>query len=269
MKLLYLIYSILMSLDSVLSQTRLHTPTKRPHPVPKSCPFYGGIFTSVMRRIFNPGFHKDLLTEIELMLTTSSLPPKCTLLIEETIPRGMYVDPDQLRDIREFRGLQAFIPTTVDVEKPEYESESFRVFIFRKLNIQENLRVTAVQLPVHLRYHKPAKVSDSKPSTSAPSAIVKLQNPRLLLTCEGDNIAAYCPERTVTSFCDSSGTEKCEFLDIPYDVNVNAIEVSVPVGNVEHTTYVVGLTTFLVSASTIYLLGTLFRSHEASHLHQD
>ena len=61
-------------------------------------------------------------------------------------------------------------------------------------------------------------MSDSKPSTSAPSAIVKLQNPRLLLTCEGDNIAAYCPERTVTSFCDSSGTEKCEFLDIPYDV---------------------------------------------------
>ena len=52
---------------------------------------------------------------------------------------------------QEFRGLQAFIPTTVDVEKPEYESESFRVFIFRKLNIQENLRVTAVQLPVHLR----------------------------------------------------------------------------------------------------------------------
>ena len=51
--------------------------------------------------------------------------------------------------------------------------------------------------------------------------------------------------------------------------NVNAIEVSVPVGNVEHTTYVVGLTTFLVSGSTIYLLVTLFRSHETSHMHVD
>ena len=51
--------------------------------------------------------------------------------------------------------------------------------------------------------------------------------------------------------------------------NTNAIEVSVPVGNVEHTTYVVGLTTFLVSGSTIYLLVTLFRSHETSHLHVD
>ena len=89
---------------------------------------------------------------------------------------------------------------------------------FDPSSFQENLRITSVELPVHLRYHKPAKVSDSKPSTSAPSAIVKLKNPRLLLACEGDNIAAYCPERTVTSFCDSSGTEKCEFLDIPYDV---------------------------------------------------
>ena len=53
--------------------------------------------------------------------------------------------------------------------------------------------------------------------------------------------------------------------------NVNAIEVSVPVGNVDHTTYVVGLTTFLVSASTFYILVTLFRSHSShdGHIHQD
>ena len=36
----------------------LQKPLSKPKPVPKNCPFYGGIFTSVMRRIFNPGFHK-------------------------------------------------------------------------------------------------------------------------------------------------------------------------------------------------------------------
>ena len=35
------------------------------------------------------------------MLTTSTLPPICTLVIEETMPRGMYVDPDQLRDLQD------------------------------------------------------------------------------------------------------------------------------------------------------------------------
>jgi hypothetical protein len=43
---------------------------------------------------------------------------------------------------------------------------------------------------------------------------------------------------------------------------VNAIEVSVPVGNSDHTTFVVGLTTFIVSGGTVYLLVTLFRSVE-------
>merc|ERR1739844_695557 len=129
----------------------------------------------MMRRIFNPGFHKDLLSEIEIMLTTSILPPVCTLVVEETMPRGMYVDLDQLRDLQD-QGLSTYVPTKVDVEKPEFESESFRVFIFRKLLIQENLRITSVKLPVHLRYHKPAINTDTKPSSSAPSAIIKLQD---------------------------------------------------------------------------------------------
>ena len=107
-------------------------------------------------------------------------------------------------------GLSTYVPTKVDVEKPEFESESFRVFIFRKLLIQENLRITDVKLP--------AKITELKPSSTAPSAIIKLQNPRLLLSCEGENIVSNCPEKAVTSFCDSTGTEKCEYLHIPYEV---------------------------------------------------
>jgi hypothetical protein len=43
------------------------------------------------------------------MLTTSMLPPHCRLVIEETVPKGMYVDPDQLRDMEETHGLKTFV----------------------------------------------------------------------------------------------------------------------------------------------------------------
>ena len=122
-------------------------------------------------------------------------------------------------------GLSTYVPTKVDVEKPEFESESFRVFIFRKLLIQENLRITDVKLPVHLRYHKPAKITELKPSSTAPSAIIKLQNPRLLLSCEGENIVTNCPEKAVTSFCDSTGTEKCEYLCTHYIQSSNTLSL--------------------------------------------
>ena len=73
---------------------------------------------------------RDLLTEIELMLTTSSLPSVCTLLIEETIPRGMYVDPDQLRGIQEFRGLQVR-DDAVNLRRT-FESVAYTVLILFK-----------------------------------------------------------------------------------------------------------------------------------------
>ena len=76
----------------------------------ETCPFLDGVFVSVMRRIFSQGFHKQLLSEVELMLTTTLLPDNCQLLVEETMPRGAYVDPDEMRDLRFKTGLRSFIP---------------------------------------------------------------------------------------------------------------------------------------------------------------
>ena len=63
----------------------------------ESCPFLDGVYVSVMRRfastsfflktgnplllkrIINPGFHKQLLSEVELMLTTTLLPDRLDL----------------------------------------------------------------------------------------------------------------------------------------------------------------------------------------------
>ena len=44
----------------------------------------------------------------------------------------MYVDPDQLRELKDSTRLNTFIPTKVDVEKPEFESESFVAAVFVK-----------------------------------------------------------------------------------------------------------------------------------------
>ncbi len=84
-----------------------------------------------------------------------------------------------------------------------------------------------------------------------------------MLTCDDDEVSRACPDRTVTTYCDSTGTAKCEYLLLPYKVNVNAVEVSVPVGDSSQAGAVVGLTTLVVSCGTIYLLGSvLFRKAE-------
>jgi len=222
----------------------------------ENCPFLEGVFVSVMRRIFSQGFHKQLLSEVELMLTTTLLPDSCELLVEETMPRGAYVDPDEMRDLRYKTGLRSFIPAKVDVEKPEFESEAFRVFIFRTLKVKENLRITSVQIPVNLRYHKP---SPPPPDSSPPQATVKIPNPRLLLSCPQEDMVTNCSSRKVMAFCDETGTAKCEWINIPYKINVASVEVSIPVGNSDHTSLVVGVTTIITCGATIYLIITMFR----------
>ena len=129
------------------------------------------------------------------------------MLVEETIPRGAYVDPDEMRDLRFKTGLRTFIPVKVDVEKPEFDSEAFRVFIFRTLKVRENLRVTRIQIPVNMRYHKPGPPSSDG---SPPMATIKIPNPRLLLACPQDDTVPNCSGRKVTAFCDEKGSSKCE-----------------------------------------------------------
>ena len=178
------------------------------------------------------------------------------MLVEETIPRGAYVDPDEMRDLRFKTGLRTFIPVKVDVEKPEFDSEAFRVYIFRTLKVRENLRVTSIQIPVNMRYHKPGPPSSDG---SPPMATIKIPNPRLLLACPQDNTVANCSGRKVTAFCDETGSSKCEWINLPYKINVASVEVSIPVGNSEHTSLVVGVTTLVTCGATIYLIITMFR----------
>ncbi len=109
--------------------------------------------------------------------------------------------------------------------------------------------MTSVIVPVHLRYHKPSFVPPTsqsnivnidKSNQQHPVAIVRMQvkmatrncflsckylvfyslfqNPRILLSCDADNVASFCPEKSVMSYCDPTGSSKCEYLEIPYKV---------------------------------------------------
>ena len=63
------------------------------------------------------------------MWTTSILPESCRLVVEETLPRGMYVDPDQLRDLRAMTGLKTYVEACVDIEAAIFDEPPTRSFV--------------------------------------------------------------------------------------------------------------------------------------------
>ena len=116
--------------------------------------------------------------------------------------------------------------------------------------------MTSIQIPVNMRYHKPGPPSSDG---SPPMASIKIPNPHLLLYCPQHDMVANCSFRKVTTFCDETGSSKCEWINLPYKINVASVEVSIPVGNSEHTSLVVGVTTLVTCGATIYLIITMFR----------
>ena len=68
------------------------------------------------------------------MWTTSILPESCRLVIEETLPRGMYVDPDQLRDLSEMGILNTYVPGNIIAAS---NMKSYNVSRFSRTYINE------------------------------------------------------------------------------------------------------------------------------------
>ena len=53
---------------------------------------------------------------------------------------------------------------------------------------------------------------------------MRVPNPRLLLACPEDpDLSANCSARTVSAFCDETGQEKCDWINVPYKVWLNYV----------------------------------------------
>ena len=68
------------------------------------------------------------------MWTTSILPESCRLVIEETLPRGMYVDPDQLRDLSEMGKLKTYVPGRPAQHSPM--KQIYRRFLNKRIQLK-------------------------------------------------------------------------------------------------------------------------------------
>lgn len=59
------------------------------------------IHATLIRQIKNDGFHRELHTNLELILGHSTVPWKqCRIILSENLPNSIYVNPNELNDLR-------------------------------------------------------------------------------------------------------------------------------------------------------------------------
>mmetsp|Transcript_17454 Transcript_17454/g.28194 ORF Transcript_17454/g.28194 Transcript_17454/m.28194 type:complete len:236 (-) Transcript_17454:1601-2308(-) len=205
------------------------------------------------RSVNKHGFHRVLNTVVRVNVRVNgNRGPdegvgQCRLAIIEKLPRTVYMDFDQIAELRRMNSHN--VPYVVgigfkggiEVEKPAESSKGYTVAtvstdVKYTKGKQELVFSTEVDIPIHLRYQKPGE-SNFATATVAPPK-------QLFLGCGDWDVIAVNPP-----FQDES-TLKWIMVDAPE--NVKQIDLRVPIGRFQDRSVVVWMT------SVVTLLGALF-----------
>ncbi|KAM5165524.1 phosphatidylinositol-glycan biosynthesis class X protein isoform 2-T3 [Mantella aurantiaca] len=208
----------------------------------------------VEREMLKKGFHRDLVTRVRVQGVTEQV--DCRILLNETIPSGLFLDPFQISSLQQHSLVEAIVPITVDVEAPEYLSKEHNALVFMKPD-EACKQCYISMIPVHARYHRP--------STEFYEVSIHIHSPQLLIHCTKDFPPRSCSSHPLVSApCGSSSGEECEWMDVPYTLVKDSTVVKVPVGIAQHGPVVCIVTIAVTLICTGMLLRTIYNHKQKS-----
>ncbi|PSN41742.1 hypothetical protein C0J52_16920 [Blattella germanica] len=209
------------------------------------------IHATIIRRIENEGFHRDVNSLVEIVTGHSTLWGDCLVILEESMPSGLYVNPDQLADLQRVGQVHACPVGHVDVEASQRNSPPHFVHVYSMLNRTENLLSASLSLPFHVRYHSPVPHGGY--------SVVELGAPSLLLRCKND---VKCVQgKRVRAPCEPCRQEMCTWVNLSYKTNSPRISMYVPVGNATHQGLVTIITLLVTCGGCVYILSAIAEAY--------
>ncbi|KAG8181089.1 hypothetical protein JTE90_016602 [Oedothorax gibbosus] len=201
---------------------------------------YGKLFANaesiiLHRSAESSGFHRTLVYNV----TLNNWKGESQILIEEKIPKDIYVDSYELLNLIEENKIKIIAEKEINTEAPAYEAEPFSVLLcsHSKTNYHE------LKLAVHLRYQKPQDCDELGKFVK-----VTLGSPNLYIRSK----SKYAKKSPAKDFkCHSEIEENYSWVEIPTAHLENHFEV--PVGCTEHFYPVLILSTIVIGFATMYL----------------
>ncbi|XP_074819362.1 GPI alpha-1,4-mannosyltransferase I, stabilizing subunit [Natator depressus] len=187
---------------------------------------------TVTQQLLKEGFHRDLLTKVELGAGDEAI-GSCTVAIKEHLPTGLYVDPYELASLQQHNLTEALMfPDTVDVESPEYLATDLAIVVYMKPDPQ-CARCFKSMLPVHCRYHRPTE-DDGE-------ALSLLKSPEILIHCHKSFPSVECWKYSeVEAPCSVRNRHICHWNNVKYKPVNKEVILQVPVGLKQHGALISG-----------------------------
>ncbi|CAH0751235.1 unnamed protein product [Diatraea saccharalis] len=159
----------------------------------------------------NEGFHRNISYGILFYIDYESedwINNNCIIALDQTLPPGVYVNPDELSELRRINALNAVPKNRVSVELTTEQSEESSVCI---IGLVSESKVD-LWLPVHARYHEAV--------TGGGMARNKIEPPTIYLRCSDQrfDVCGKPIPLSVTFLCKGDSRDKCSWREIPYDM---------------------------------------------------
>lgn len=202
---------------------------------------------TITREVLKRGFHRDLVTRVKVHNYGKQI-ESCSILLQETIPSGLFLDPYQLSSLRQHNLTEVIVLHSVDIEAPEYLSAEFNALVYTRADEScDDCFISSV--PIHARYHRP--------SAQATAVSIVLHQPQLLIHCSKDFLLRGCSDYPLLEApCGPANEMKCQWMDIPYTEVKEKLDLQLPVGIIHHGPAVCIVTV----AVTLFCTGLILQS---------
>ncbi|XP_011308743.1 phosphatidylinositol-glycan biosynthesis class X protein [Fopius arisanus] len=188
------------------------------------------------------GFHRKIFYFVDIPNLRES---DCHVALVVELPQSLYVNVDELADLRRTGEVTACSEGETDVEIFAEEAKPQSVTICSALNETNSI----LSLPVHQRYHRARKGGDF--------LSVIFPTPKLLLGCK-NRVKEYPVSKM--DLCAPCVDLSIKWREIPYETRTKPYEWKIPVGDSSQRHFVTCITLFVTSVGTIWVLKTLWRS---------
>ncbi|XP_053962209.1 uncharacterized protein LOC128865854 [Anastrepha ludens] len=222
-------------------------------------------------QLSDSGMHRELFYSVQFANTLTN--KKCEYVLDQLLPAGVYINVDQLDDLKRLQKLNAIYPPFIDIESPTEKSKSFTVLLKGIPHPTDNIK-----LPLHYRYHAPSKNHNK-------FATVEIPIPKLYIKCDthdGGSIDELLETASKYQFCLNKGSikfvtqlsenesssvpttnlevyENCGWylIDVHYQLKSD-LRADIPIGNEKAFSPVLYVTIVISWAISLW---TVFRTH--------
>lgn len=204
--------------------------------------------------IFNSGFHRDVHYTLKFGGVSRM---SCDLMLLQQFPSAMYVDTDQLTNLKKFKKINSYVPLYVDVEKPASKASPFSLYLFETVRKEVN-----ITLPIHFRYHDPSERKFER---------IQIESPTLYVQCRGTSTKNLLKSTGTYRYpCASSAqiydydklgeAEYCDWQEVEFSNVPTVISVLIPVGNSASYKFVLPATILVSWIGSMYLIYIIVKS---------